>query len=62
MNYKLLYPLFYLLSLLPFWALYLLSDFAYIIIYKIVGYRSRVVRNNLRTSLAENRDAELTTI
>jgi KDO2-lipid IV(A) lauroyltransferase len=62
MNYKLLYPLFYLLSLLPFWALYLLSDFAYLIIYKMVGYRTRVVRNNLRTSFPEKSDKELKTI
>ena len=62
MNYKLLRPLFYLLSLLPFWALYLISDFIYLIVYKIVGYRTKVVRKNLSTSFPEKSKEELRTI
>ncbi len=34
-------------SLLPFPALYLLSDFLYLILYRIAGYRKGVVRDNL---------------
>ncbi len=37
----------YLLSLLPFWILYLLSDFLYLIIFYVVRYRRKVVQSNL---------------
>ncbi|MBU2019945.1 MAG: lysophospholipid acyltransferase family protein, partial [Bacteroidetes bacterium] len=37
----------------PFPILYLLSDFFYIIAYYIVGYRKKVVRENLRNSFPE---------
>ena len=48
----------YLFSLLPFWFLYLFSDFLYLIIYYVVKYRRRVVRNNLRNAFPEKTDAE----
>lgn len=59
MNYKFIYPIFYLLSLLPFWVLYILAGLAYLIVYKLIGYRTRVVRNNLRTSFPEKSQEEL---
>lgn len=59
MIYKFIYPIFYLLSLLPFWVLYILAGFAYLIVYKLIGYRTRVVRNNLRTSFPEKSQEEL---
>lgn len=37
-------------SYLPFGVLYLLSDCLYIICYHIIGYRRKVVRNNLKNS------------
>jgi KDO2-lipid IV(A) lauroyltransferase len=37
----------YLLSLLPLKVLYLLSDLAYIILYRITGYRKTIVFQNL---------------
>ncbi len=42
--------LFYLISLLPIWSLYLLSDVLYLIVYKIIGYRKNVVFTNLQNS------------
>ena len=45
--YYLLYAFFYLVSLLPFWIIYRISDFAYILIYYIIGYRKDVVMGNL---------------
>ena len=45
--YYLVYGPLYLLSLLPLRVLYLLSDFAYFLIYYVVGYRKKVVRYNL---------------
>jgi Kdo2-lipid IVA lauroyltransferase/acyltransferase len=43
----------YLLSLLPFWFLYLISDFLFVIIYYIVGYRRKVVQQNLQNAFPE---------
>lgn len=53
----------YLLSLLPFWMLYLISDFLFVIVYYLVGYRRKVVQENLHNSFPgkseqERRDIE----
>ena len=48
----------YLLSLLPFWILYLISDFFYLIIYHLIGYRRKVVKENLLNSFPEKTDQE----
>jgi len=55
---KLTYYALYLLSLLPFRALYCLSDCAYFFVYKIFGYRKKLVRNHLQTAFPEKSDAE----
>lgn len=52
----------YLISLLPFWMLYLVSDFLYLILYKLLGYRKAVVRENLSNSFPEKTAAELKAI
>jgi KDO2-lipid IV(A) lauroyltransferase len=52
------YLFLYLISLLPFWLLYLFSDFLYVIIYYVLRYRIKVVRENLRNSFPEKSDAE----
>ncbi|MDF2432055.1 MAG: Kdo2-lipid lauroyltransferase/acyltransferase [Mucilaginibacter sp.] len=49
----------YLVSLLPFWALYIISDILFFFIYHIFGYRKNVVRENLRNSFPEKTAAEL---
>ena len=51
--YPIIYGFFYLFSLLPFRILYGISDCLYLLIYHIVGYRKRVVRNNLTSSFPE---------
>jgi KDO2-lipid IV(A) lauroyltransferase len=48
----------YLMSLLPFWALYLISDFLFVIIYYITGYRRKVVQENLLNSFPEKSEEE----
>ena len=45
--------LLYLVSLLPFWILYLFSDLLFLIIYYIVGYRRKVVQENLENAFPE---------
>ncbi len=49
--YLFLYPLLWLLSILPFSVLYLFSDFVYLIIYYIIGYRKKTVRDNIALAL-----------
>ncbi|MCC8426757.1 lysophospholipid acyltransferase family protein [Mucilaginibacter sp. UR6-11] len=49
----------YVFSLLPFWLLYILSDFLYIFIYYLVHYRRRVVRQNLINSFPEKTITEI---
>ncbi|HEK20320.1 lysophospholipid acyltransferase family protein [Mucilaginibacter sp.] len=52
----------YLISLLPFWALYLLSDVIYVILFYLVRYRRQVVHSNLVNSFPEKSLAEISTI
>lgn len=49
----------WLLALLPFRALYVLSDGFCFLMHHIVHYRRRVVRNNLRNAFPEKSEAEL---
>ena len=49
--YILIYPLLWLISILPFPILYLLSDFIYVILYHVIGYRKKIVRENLAMAL-----------
>lgn len=44
---------------MPFAVLYAFSDFLYFLLYKIIGYRTKVVRENLRKSFPEKSEAEL---
>lgn len=57
--YYLLLGVWYGLSLLPLWVHYLLSDLLYCIVYKIIGYRKKVVRSNLASSFPEKTADEL---
>ena len=57
--YILVYPIIWLISILPFRLLYLFSDFLYLILYYIVGYRKKVVLNNLKMAFPEKKVAEL---
>ena len=45
--YLLIYPLLWCISMLPFSLLYLFSDFVYLIVYYVIGYRKKTVRENL---------------
>ncbi len=56
--FVLLYPLLWIISILPFRLLYLLSDFVYVILYKIIGYRKKVVRKNLLLVFPNKSNAE----
>lgn len=57
--YFLSLPFIYLLSLLPFPLLYVVSDGVYILIYHVFGYRKTVVHENLTNSFPEKSPAEI---
>ncbi len=54
----LVYPFIWLLSILPLRVLYILSDGIYLFLYYIIGYRKKVVRNNLKLSFPNKSDKE----
>lgn len=59
--YYTLFSIVYLISLLPFPVLYALSDMLYLLLYKVVGYRKKLVRKNMRDSFPEKSAEELLT-
>jgi len=52
----------YLISLLPFRVIYLLSDFIYLVLYHVTKYRRKVVDENLLNAFPEKSPAERGTI
>jgi KDO2-lipid IV(A) lauroyltransferase len=48
----------YLITLLPLRVLYLFSDFFYLILYYLAGYRRKVVAANLRNAFPEKSESE----
>lgn len=52
------YLLFLPCSKLPFWLLYVISDFLYLILYRLVGYRKKVIRGNIDNSFPNLSAAE----
>ena len=48
-----------LFSKLPFFVLYGISDFAYFLIYQVIGYRKKVVFENLHKSFPEKSEDEI---
>ena len=57
--YYIIYPLLYLLSLLPFFILYGISNFIAFLLYHIIKYRKEVVFNNLKIAFPTKTEAEL---
>jgi KDO2-lipid IV(A) lauroyltransferase len=56
--YYVVYGLLYLLSLLPLRVLFLFSDFAFFILYYLVGYRKNVVMSNLAIAFPQKPEEE----
>lgn len=57
--FYLAYPFLLLIGWLPFRAVYVLSDFLYIVLCKWIGYRKKVVFQNLRNSFPNKTEAEI---
>lgn len=58
-SYYLALPFIYLLSLMPFRLLYALSDAFYFLLFHILGYRKKVVYDNLRNSFPNKSEEEV---
>lgn len=56
------YPLIWILSRLPMRILYVISDFFYVLFYYVIGYRKKVVFNNIKLAFPEKSEQELTKI
>jgi KDO2-lipid IV(A) lauroyltransferase len=56
--FLLIYPILWLVSILPFRLLYAFSDFICFIVYRVIGYRKRIVRKNLLMAFPEKNKSE----
>jgi KDO2-lipid IV(A) lauroyltransferase len=60
--YYILYGFLYVVSLLPMRVLYVVSDAIYGIVYYVIGYRRKLVMDNLRRAFPEKTEEELVRI
>ncbi|WP_054851366.1 lysophospholipid acyltransferase family protein [Olleya sp. ITB9] len=60
--YILIYPLLWLISILPFRLLYAFSDGLYFLIYHIIGYRKKTVKENLHLVFPNKSEDEIVSI
>lgn len=57
--FYLFYPLLWMISRLPTRLAYGISDFAFLIVYYIIGYRKKVIIKNLKVAFPEKSEEEL---
>ena len=55
----LVYPLLWMISRLPFWLFYKVSDAVFVLAYHIVGYRRKTVTKNLKLAFPEKEETEI---
>jgi KDO2-lipid IV(A) lauroyltransferase len=55
----LVYPALWFVSKLPYRLFYMLSDFFFFMVYHVVGYRKKVVYNNLKLVFPEKKEKEV---
>ena len=60
--YLIIFPLIWSISRMPFWMLYAFSDFLYAILYKLLKFRTKVVRKNLHIAFPFKTENELLSI
>lgn len=58
----LVYPVIWILSILPMPVLYLISDIFYMLLFYVFGYRKKVVLNNLKLAFPNKDERELLSI
>lgn len=57
--YILVYPVIWLISMLPFRVLYGISDGVFFLVYYVIGYRKKVALSNLKLAFSEKSDKEI---
>ena len=62
LSFLLAYPLLWVISRLPFGMLYFLSDGIFILVYRVIRYRRKVVRDNLNLVFPDKSEQELESI
>ena len=62
LTYILVFPILWVISILPFRIFYLFSDLIYLLVYYIIGYRKKVVYDNLKLVFPDKGEKELLTI
>ena len=60
--YIFIFPALFIVSLLPFFIVYAISDVLFILVYYVFGYRKKVVAQNLKNAFPEKSTAELKVI
>ena len=60
--FYLAYPIIWLFSKLPFRVLYIISDGIFYVFYYLVGYRKKIVFDNLKLAYPNSSESELKTI
>ena len=58
-SFYLTLPLLYLISAMPLWLLYGVCDVIFVLLYFVIGYRKKVVFENLRNSFPEKTEKEI---
>lgn len=53
------YPILWLISILPFRIFYMVSDAVFVLVYHIIGYRRKTVTNNLKLVFPEKSEKEI---
>ena len=62
LSFLLAFPLLWVISRLPFGILYFLSDGVFFLVYRVIRYRRKVVRENLNLVFPDKTEKELRTI
>lgn len=57
--YIIVYPFIWILSILPFRLLYFFSDIVFLLLYYVVGYRKKLVYNNLKLVFPKKSNSEI---
>ena len=61
-HWVLIYPLLWIISILPFRILYVVSDILYLLVYYIIGYRKKTVKYNLTLVFPNKSEKEITAL
>jgi len=56
--YKIVYTILFIISKMPMWVLYIMADILFFFAYYVIGYRKKVVLENLRLAFPEKTEKQ----